>query len=1219
MVIDKKLNLDKQYEHFPDGGLAFAQNIVLSQDGLCIENEPAIEDFLKFENFQLVGFIACNEEFVLFGKNTSKESIIYRCDKNKNFTKVETNWKHEGGEVFGTFSYNVNNELIIAISERNLPDGVNCPLKVINIDRDEKIDGVTDNIYTLTPKIPKANMTKIEYVLGNRIKKGKYDFFIKYYIGDNFETAWFPIGSPVFAYDNISAGETKTIDKEQIQAIKELNDKGLPKRLQTYNIIYEDFYNNDDEYTNNNIKLTFEINDIIKFTHYRIGYIINSTAGIEGRQGVKQKTKNDNNVFKVLIDEYSEPISVDELTVGAFNIYNVNTMCNYKDRLYLANYKEENRNKDIDNIDTSQIKVYYNSNDIDLPYIADSDSENFDDFSSLKNQWISKPGRCAVYNFYIHYVYPNGNYTDGIKIGTKTQSVADIPVPIEFIELETIVNSKGDLLYKTPDTEDFNTKKLVFRGIRMYPQFVGYFISYEKPEYIQIGEGFLVAAKAAGRSATDGTLDFFTSRDNITSKNWKFYYPEFSIVGGKTNAKYIIPTGVHADGLAQVDVSVNTRGKEAKGYTLFKNDFRTVSDVKIYQVTNSTIKSPNGYENIGTEGYLRLDVPYDITIHQKPDDGGNELNFKSYTAVSELADDGIDLYLSDTKKLVSLGYTKFVNYTNDNYDNNYGDEDVPYNYDFYRCFSSIIFFKSSGIIINQTESNHINVNSGTPYYPDTKPESPFYPHIGIIKYWHETHYPLFLKEINQEPETIFYSYYKYQENTGSGTEATDGYKDASQYQRKSLVLSPQYVNDLYKLAPAYYDYTGKLFVNYDEKLVSNQMESYNKTVRRSDVIQSESIKNSWRFFRPENYKVITEDKGAINNVVGVGNYLFVHCEHSLFLFDITDVLQTIDKNVQLLQPDSFEVAYKEIFTADKGYGGLQDSVSWICDEFGYIFYDKSSKKIYRYDGGKLIDATEGVSELVKLLNPDCILMGNDRKHNRILFDLVNKNDHTDNVILSYSTIFNSWLSTHSYVMNGNFIGLKDELYILHNEYYVITDPMRNVYTALIRNWSEDSYNNYHYNGVNFTRQISTNIGASSVDVVFTGVNYNKIKVLDFITYILNKEPGDVFDTLRIDIFTNCCYSGPIDIREDRKKVSEYKKPYYDFERWNFNYFRNVINKIENGDIVVRPTGFVNEYEEKVQRGYDNALITGKYVIVRFIFRNLTKKVSLKDIHAYFKP
>ena len=1217
MVIDKKLNLDREYEYFPDGGLAFAQNIVLSQDGLCIENEPAIEDFLKFEDFQLVGFVACNEEFVLFGKNVAGESIIYRCDKNKNFIKLNTNWQHEGGDVFGAFTYNVNDELIVAISERNLPEGVDCPVKVINLDRDEKIEGVDDNIYTLTPEIPRANIIKVEYILGNRIKKGKYNFFIKYYIGDNFETAWFPIGSPVYVYDNISSSEIKTIDKEQIQAVKDLNDRGLPKRMYNYNIIYEDFYNEDDDYTNNNVRLTFEINNIIKYTHYRIGYIINSKAGMEGRQGVKQKTENDNNVFKVLIDEYSEPVSVDDLTVGAFNIYNVNTMCNYKDRLYLANYKEENRNKDIENIDTSQIRIYYKTNDIDLPSIQDSDSENFDNYNALRNQWISKPGRCAVYNFYIHYVYPNGNYTDGIKIGSKTATYADLPITNELVELETITNSKGDLLYKTPDTKDFNAKKLYFQGIRMYPQFVGYFISYEKPEYIQIGEGFLVAAKAAGRNATDGTLDFFTSRANISSKNWKFYYPEFSIVGGKTNAKYIIPTGHHIEGLAQVNVATSSRGNEAKGYTLFKNSFHTISDVAIYPIENSAIKSPNGYENIGNEGYLRLDVPYEITVHQTPgtDADGNGLNFKSYTAVTTLADDNIDLYLSDTKKLVSLGYTKFVNYTNDNYDNTYGDEDVPYNYDFYRCFSSIIFFKSSGIIINQTESNHINVNSGEPYYPDTAPKGAFYPHIGIIKYWHETHYPLFLKEINQAPETIFYSYYKYEE----GADGAESYKDATQYQRKSLVLSPQYVNDLYKLPNAYYDYTGKLFVNYDEKLISNQMEYYNKTVRRSDVIQSESIKNSWRFFRPENYKVITEDKGAINNVVGIGNYLFVHCEHSLFLFDITDTIQTIDKNIQLLQPDSFEVAYKEVFTADKGFGGIQDHVSWICDEFGYIFYDKSSKKIYRYDGGKLLDATDGVSRLIKHLNPEYIYMGNDRKHNRIMFNLVNKDSYINSVILSYSTIFNAWLSTHSYVIDGKFIGLKDDLYLLHNQFRTITDPMRREYTALIRNWATGTYNDYHYLGINFTRKISTHIAASFVDVVFTGVNYNKIKVLDFITYILNKEPEDVFDTLRIDIFTNCCYSGPIDIREERKKVSEYKKPYYDYERWNFNYFRNRIDKIENGNIIVRPTGFVKELEEKVQRGYDNALITGKYVIIRFIFKNLTKKVSLKDIHAYFKP
>ena len=66
MVIDKKLDLDKQLEYFEDGGLAFAQNVVVSQDGLTIQNEPAIVKFLNIEKVDIVGFIACNEEFIIF-------------------------------------------------------------------------------------------------------------------------------------------------------------------------------------------------------------------------------------------------------------------------------------------------------------------------------------------------------------------------------------------------------------------------------------------------------------------------------------------------------------------------------------------------------------------------------------------------------------------------------------------------------------------------------------------------------------------------------------------------------------------------------------------------------------------------------------------------------------------------------------------------------------------------------------------------------------------------------------------------------------------------------------------------------------------------------------------------------------------------------------------------------------------------------------------------
>ena len=38
----------------------------------------------------------------------------------------------------------------------------------------------------------------------------------------------------------------------------------------------------------------------------------------------------------------------------------------------------------------------------------------------------------------------------------------------------------------------------------------------------------------------------------------------------------------------------------------------------------------------------------------------------------------------------------------------------------------------------------------------------------------------------------------------------------------------------------------------------------------------------------------------------------------MFMFDISAALKTRDENVQLYQPDAFEVNYKEVFTSDKG-------------------------------------------------------------------------------------------------------------------------------------------------------------------------------------------------------------------------------------------------------------------------------------------------------------
>ena len=1262
MIIDKKLNLDKELEYFTDGSMSFAQNVIVSQDGLSIQNEPAIVNFLKNEKFDLAGFIACNEEFVLF----SKTNDIVRIKKDGTKSICDVKWSYCGGEVFGTFTYNVNNELIIAISERNSTN--DCPLKVINLDRDAKLNFPNDNLYTLTPDIPQSNMIDVEYVLGDRIKKGKYNFFIKYFINDDYETAWFPIGIPVFVYDNVFSDTSKTVVNHRIQAV---NNETPPTAAERYFVSYSDFYNNDDEYTNNNIKLKFEINTTV-YTHYKIGYIINRQSSSEGRSLSKHSIKD----TTVIVNGVTEPVSIDELTIGQFNLYNVNTMCNYKNRLYLANYKEENRNADVYKIDTSGIKVFYDYYESNIPEISSNGDIKDLNYSQLKNQWKPKPGRAAIYNFFIHYVYPNGNYTDGIPItnisdyedliiyGNYTLIGHRIPTDLNYtantetltddiynaiqeaktiygdtsiyelyideslesfckenvgakwfdvkyqwvdkensrnvgqttpkylVSLENYINTNGDILYLTPITKSFNASKLYFTGIKMYPEFVGYFISYEKPEYINVGEGLIIPAiKATDNIISRNVYDLFdiNNIDNISIKQLKFYYPEFNIVGGDTNINKLIQVGnqifdswnfPHLDPSSWNDDAAYDPNNTL-GIIGLKNDFE--GGGVIHNVEKINIISPDSNNNMGKEGYLEVNTTNNVTFEKRD-------TLQMYLGISN----NKNVYLSKNKKLISLGYTKFQQYETDDLEYSYGYEDVIYNYDFYRCYSSIIFFDKKGIVINETESNPLHGNGVKEFYSYDKQNPTTKAHIGIIKFWHETHYPLFLKEINQSPTDIFYSYWR--QNVFQ-----DSILDIQQ-QYRNLILSPKYVNDLYKLDASYYDYTGKILVNWDKNLISNQIETYINTVRRSDVIQSESIVNSWRFFRPENYKIITEDKGAINNVVGIGNYLFAHCEHSLFLFDITDSLQALDKNVQLLQPDSFEVAYKEVFTADKGYGGLQDHVSWICDEFGYVFFDRSAKKIYRFDGGQLKDITEGIDRLIKGIATETIFFGNDRPRNRIMANI--RGD--DNVILSYNLVSGGWVSTHSYVSNYRFIGLKDKLFLLNVEGSDLT----------VNHYLDTEFNKYSLPVGNIDNDGSAK---SFIDVVFANPNYNKIKVLDFITYILNKEPANNFELLQLEIFTNCCYSGVIDISQERKKVSEYKKPYYDFERWNFNYFRNVIDKIENGEIVDRLSGRIHSYPQKVQRGYDNALISGKYVVIRFSFKLMSKQVNVKDIHAYFKP
>ena len=60
-------------------------------------------------------------------------------------------------------------------------------------------------------------------------------------------------------------------------------------------------------------------------------------------------------------------------------------------------------------------------------------------------------------------------------------------------------------------------------------------------------------------------------------------------------------------------------------------------------------------------------------------------------------------------------------------------------------------------------------------------------------------------------------------------------------------------------------FNAKTYTNYREDLVS--VDNYDKTGRRSAIIQDETRINGWRTFPVEAYKNIAENKGVITNLV----------------------------------------------------------------------------------------------------------------------------------------------------------------------------------------------------------------------------------------------------------------------------------------------------------------------------------------------------------------
>lgn len=389
--------------------------------------------------------------------------------------------------------------------------------------------------------------------------------------------------------------------------------------------------------------------------------------------------------------------------------------------------------------------------------------------------------------------------------------------------------------------------------------------------------------------------------------------------------------------------------------------------------------------------------------------------------------------------------------------------------------------------------------------------------------------------------------------------------------------------------------------NNDNKTYLTQ---FDKRVRRSNVIADESLNNSWRTFPLEGYKDISENKGNITNLIGIGTTLLVHTEHSLFAFDGSNTLKTgDDQNIRLTLPDIFDIDYTEVFTSDLGVCGLQDKEAWTVGQFGYIFYDNDAHRFYKF-ASKKIEVID--YDIVQLLNnsiPYEVRFASDIERNRLLIKfkiydgVYEEESRYITYTMSYNHQLNKFISWHTYNFDKS-ANTKNILYLMYNNkiYCNIHDLNWSDYKVQRRRFASAINENYgiYENGINTSPKLS----------IIVNDSYNIIKTIEFISYKLFKKSNssadspivsDIIDErelsrvpysgYQIRIHNDMCDSGLIDVSVDTNSAknvfNNYKKPWWEFGNWNFNYFRDTKQGVSSHDIMSR--------------------LYGNYFIIDFIF------------------
>lgn len=814
------------------------------------------------------------------------------------------------------------------------------------------------------------------------------------------------------------------------------------------------------------------------------------------------------------------------------------------------------------------------------------------------------------YQFFIHFVRKDGTYTNGYKIPRSNISFTST-----INEVRGGAENNNDYVEKLAFQSNVVAITLSAQCSSIPEGFVGYFISYAKPETTVLYQAYCLGAINTYGSVVGM---FGGQRDNQELNAHLRGFKASDVESGLIN--YNVTNIVRANDLYN--------GSSLKEIT--------VNEMGIMMSGGGTIVAGNSVSAYNSDGKI---VAY---IDQQ------DIPFGLYYAYNKV--NSSHIYVDEDKELIRLGdiVTDTSLHEFLSMDSNYPSYIVKD-----ECVRII------GVHNFSDDGEVYMAGSWEGESPERIPDGSKY--AELLTFERYSHFNLYAMSFKKEPAKV-------------ATVLGVGKRSHSVL---STIVKPNDLSDLVHLESAFIPNNLKAYKEYNQYYNYSPIKT--NVIRRSDIISDESLETSWRMFRPNNYKVIHSDKGIITNIVGAGNVFLIHCEHTLLCIDRSQMLKTNDKVVQTAIPDTFEVEPMDLFTSQHGYGGLQIINAWCLNHYGYFFLDSDSRKLFNYDNNQINDLTGPIVKWFKDKKFKRANFLTDAKNNRIFIRLIYEdtsvlNTEEDTLVLSYYPELKSFVSIHDFDFgvncstknNAYFLKQLPYSYVENNMIMIMSDTVRRSY---YNSFSKPNMKFYHIAVYRETPNGQTISSASIVDIIFN-YSYELIKSLESISYILSNEsthkPEDyngydwfgeitendeviakLFDEDKysgdvLRIYTDSTDSGILDIDinsldkankgENLNKEYEtplndlsnaYKYPYYDKGIWNLNYFRNLINNNERTsaliqkakEIILKKEGLTindlsQEQLDKLEELAHNfvysdqlSLIYGKYIVLRFIFYN----------------